>query len=613
MRGLQASIVVLAAAIGGGAALAADPPTFTVTFADGGRVVGQPIVGWHGVQPQPQCGGRSLFDPGTPARWAVSEPLAATGVPAGPVIEFIGGDRLPGSVEGWRPGRQDPGPRRPPCLVVRPAVPLERLAGPVPATLDVTVDLVSRIVWIPRVGPALPPGTIRLVDGRESGFRSLRWSPDSVLVLTADGTERFSVADLAEVVMPASDPWVDYVRLVAALSPALPARLLRVETVGGMVATAALEPQRGVGDPNDPRTWRHAIQPAWMSESLWLPHADVRRRVFFAAAEPPLTVVHPTAVRRTATFGGSWTWRTDRNVQGGPLAANGGAAGWGYGVQAHCELTLPLPTMASSFRTAVALDQVVGTGGCVRTAVHLDAAGATPIWQSPHLVGTRDPLDTGWIGLPRGGDRARAVVLVADMAHDGRPTGADPHDIRDVVDWIDPMVTLVPEELAAAVVGQVPATVHAWRECDVEGSFAGRVVVDALRGGETPVLVRQVAPRGATAVARSLRVAADEPWLAVAVSRTAASPSRLEIRVDGRTAGVVDVPERTAGQPLRPFLVSLADAVGRTAEVELVPLAVDDQAFVEWWSVGASVGPEPNAAPVPGTSVVLGPPVAGLP
>ena len=84
--------------------------------------------------------------------------------------------------------------------------------------------------------------------------------------------------------------------------------------------------------------------------------------------------------------------------------------------------------------------------------------------------------------------------------------------------------------------------------------------------------------------------------------------------MDGRSLGVVDVPERVAGQPVRPFFAPLADAVGRTVVVEIVPLAADEQAFVEWWMLGSATAPEPNANALPGTiGVVLGPPLSGLP
>jgi hypothetical protein len=45
--------------------------------------------------------------------------------------------------------------------------------------------------------------------------------------------------------------------------------------------------------------------------------------VFFPPHEVPLACIEPTRVERQATFGGGWSYRVDRNVLGGPLAANG--------------------------------------------------------------------------------------------------------------------------------------------------------------------------------------------------------------------------------------------------------------------------------------------------
>jgi hypothetical protein len=43
------------------------------------------------------------------------------------------------------------------------------------------------------------------------------------------------------------------------------------------------------------------------------------------------------------------------------------------------------------------------------------------------------------------------LILVADAAHQGRPAGTDPLNIRDVVDWIEPVIELDRSQLLKRV------------------------------------------------------------------------------------------------------------------------------------------------------------------
>ncbi len=581
----------LAVAACPGPTASAAPPLWDGLFADGTRVTGVPIAGWNAPASQPQLGGKPMFDPANPVRWVVRQAArpAAT-APARPFVEFACGDLLPGVVEAHESGVDDWRRADPPHLLVRPLAAIDLPGRPSRDHVRVASDLVRRIVFVPGSGPPPAPATILRRDGRAIAFRSLRFSGAGLIMLGDEGPQRLAFADIAEIHMPNRDPWDDYTRMLAWLVPQVaqgpPARLTQIETDDGLVVTSAAEPLRGTGDANNPLAWHLLAQPAWSLDPLWLPHAAIWRRIVFASHEVPLSLIEPTDVVRKGTFGGSWSWHRDRNVQGGPLLAGRLPFGQGFGTQARCEMTFPLPAFATAFRSGVGLDDAAGAGGCVKAFVHIGDA-TKPLWQSDFLVGSRQPAETGILPLGAATAAPPAIVLVADAAHDGRPEGTDPEDIRDIVDWLDPVVSLSPDALAAAVRSRLSATIAAWRDWEVQGEPAIRTGVDPLAPAETPAWLRQSLAAGReTVLHRRLEVPAEEPHLVVAVSRTAASPSRFSIRIDGETMASADVPERRPGPPVLPFVLPLARFVGRGIDVEVVHSGSDDKSFVEWTALG---------------------------
>lgn len=563
-------------------------------LADGTRVAAAPISGWNAPASQPQLGGKPVFDNANPVRWVVRQERAASGTPQ-PFVELACGDRLPGAIDGHASGLEEWRRVTPPHLIVRPLCPVDLPGTPPRAHVRVASEFVRRIVLVPRIGPPLPPATILLRDGRGVGFRSLRFSGTGVIILDADGTRRIAFEEIAEIRLADRDPWETYVRLVAwlvpqaAASPAAvaAARLTRVETDDGLVATTAVDPLQGAGDGNNPHSWHLRAQPAWSLDPLWLPHARVWRRIVFAAGEVPLSLIEPAQVDRKATYGGSWNWKPDRNVQEGRLSVRGLPFGWGFGTQASATLTFPLPAFATAFRSGAALDDAAGAGGCVQASVHMDDAAAPPLWQSEVLVGGRDPVDTGGLPLPAAASGPRSLVLRVDAEPAGAAATADPADVRDVFDWLDPVVSLDPERLAAAIRARLPATIAAWRDWEVAGDPAIRTIVDPLAAPGMPGTLRQsLAIGGETLLRRRLEVSPEITHLVVGVSRTTASASRLTIRIDGEAVAEAEVPERKAGAAVLPFVVPLARFTGRSIDVDVVHRGSDGTSFVEWAALG---------------------------
>lgn len=555
-------------------------------FADGGIVPEGAIQKWHAANAQPTFADRAIFDAGNPLRWAIRvNPAAALGgqtPAAGPYVELVTGDRLPGRVEEYRSGRESLGERLPPHLLVRPTAVAGPPGQPEPPVVRVRTSFVSRVVHEPRAGRPARPGTLRLKDGREIEYRSLRWVNQGVLVLSADGPARAGFQDVVDLRLPAGDPWASYFDVIAALTPDLTNSLVRSETADGLVVTTAISRILAAGSENDPLSWEHRLEPAWSLDPIRVSHANVTNRWFFPAHEVPLPLIEAARVERRSVFGGAWNWETNRSVRGSPLAAGGLPYGWGFGVQAACDLLFPLPAIATGFRGGVALDQVAGTGGCVRARVGVDSPTAQPVWKSDLLVGTRQPVDTGVISLRPRADGTSLLVLSADDAHTGRPPGADPFDIRDTLDWLDPVVLLDPARLAETVRSRIPATIPAWDGWAVVVPPGASLAVRDTVGpwGCT----RLVAPTaGELVLRRSLAVDERSQFILVGVSRApGTSPSRIEIRVDGRALAATDVPERPADSPPAPFRVPLTAFQGRTVNLEVAHLPADAGGMVDW-------------------------------
>ena len=156
----------------------------------------------------------------------------------------------------------------------------------------------------------------------------------------------------------------------------------------------------------------------------------------------PLSAVEPSASRHEAVFSQAWgTVRTDTNVHGDPLRAAGREFAWGFGVHAYHELEFELPPSARRFRTKLGLDPWAGTGGCARGRVQL---GEETLFESPLMIGAGPAVECGPLPLRPGAAR---LLLVADADAGERPPGADPFDIRDVFNWLEPVVEFDPDGL----------------------------------------------------------------------------------------------------------------------------------------------------------------------
>jgi hypothetical protein len=560
------------------ATAAAQEPRYVAVFTDGSRVEGKGINGWSS---SPASAGPAaptgplrldttpLFSPGRPLRWLLDRTLPQYEAPTNSrgFIELVNGDRLPGTVVRI----EQPGTRSPDRdLVVALEWPTGAPGGTGPEQVRVLAQFVRRIVRGKDMQRTFPPSTLLYRDGRELSFRALRWQSDAVEVLVPDGIRRAGLTELAEIVLPPADPWQGYCDELALVNPDLSARLIRLETIGGMILTTSECVSRRTGAENDRENWQYQVQPAWSLDVISLPFATIRSVWSFAAHEWRLSRFRPARVVRRPLLVQGLQWQLDRNVHGGPLRNQTQEHGWGFGVHAPCELWFELPRQVQAFRTRAGLDAIARNGGCARALVYLNQCRGSPLFRSDLLIGSSSVADTGNLVLDGPADGPKTLVLVADAAAREGPPGADPLDIRDMLDWIEPMLLLDPERLKADVQqrSEAPLAGDGWT-VKLEGGGAPRwrarfEDVDAAQ----VKLLRGISTDGRPlTLARQQEIPATADGLLLSVRQASGgSQGRLEFRVDGRAVARCDVPVGARGLPL---FVSLKPYSGRQVHLEI--------------------------------------------
>ncbi len=556
-------------------------------WMDGTRATGSSVAPWHETKASPKLAGRDLFDPTNPIRWLVDNSVAL--VPPESWVEFIGGDCLPGRVVGFRDGQESPRERLAPHLLV---VPQQRLDTPDAATrpsVRVTTSWVRRIVWEP-VADEYRPRTLFFADGRQLDFRALRFAESSVRLLREDGIREVPLGEIAELHLAVSDPWEAYFEQVTALAPEPGARLVCLETGGGLRVTSTTERfQATVNGPADKSSsWYHLVHPAWSLDALWLGHDSIRVRQYFAPHEVPLSRIEPSRSRQQSDLGGTWRWQADRNCEGAILECGGTGYPWGFGVHASCELEFPLPAGVRAFRTRLGLDQLAGNGGCVQARVLINPPAAQSLYTSGVMVGSAEVADTGRLAFdpqkpPTG------LILQVDATPKTPPAGADPLDVRDAFNWLEPLVELDPERLPSELLRRGPRMIPCWQNWTMTSadSPTARLVSLWDEYGAQPRGYRLAVSAAPGPVRVSGKVT---PWpyrdrLMVCVCRPPNVPgSKLEVRVDGKPLGSFEVPVRQSPE-FPPLVFSVAEYHGRDVAIDLIQSSADEKAVVEWRAI----------------------------
>ena len=568
---------------------------YVAMFADGNRVEEAEVREWNEPAAQAKIGGRLLFDPTIPVRWIIDRQQSTSSQPA-MFVEFEGGDRLAGEVVAYRDGRENPYEIRPAHLIVRPISEVQPPDVTRTAELRVTTDWVRRIVWERVATEEYRPGTVWLRTGVSLAFRSLRWNAQGITLLSADGVKEYSLTELGEIHFPKINPWTAYYEQLAALTPQMKSRLIQLNTTEGSRLTTSTDrfQSRHHGDKNRPEQWYQLIQPAWCLDSIWLRYRTIRRWRFFLPHEIPLSNVMPVQAAHQAIFGQGWEYQQDQNVRRGPLQSSDKEFGWGFGVQGTSELIFEYPETARAVRTRFGLDRIVESGGCVD--VEILVGEGQPVLKQTNLIGSAFVGEIGWQNLPAGKSDQRRISFRTGMAHQGRPTGADPFDVRDVINWYEPELQLDPVALESEVAARRSGRLHGltgWSlSPDDVAAMRTSNVTDNMDARDP--LFRTTARSSDLfyTLSRKVKIGDHDRWLALIASRFAenTSPTMVQIRFDGRVFGEFDIPIRQSMTDPEPILVPVHDFQGKTITVEVVVYPTDEKSWVDWR--GFSVGPD---------------------
>ncbi len=575
-------------------ALAADrAPRYAALLANGQRLEGHKLSDWHDAKALPRLDGQSLFDQGNPVRWLRDRWQRLADLPAS-YVELYNGDRLPGTVIDYRTGQEQPYDPQPAHFVVRPAVTFEPPENRPGGDIRVAAAWVRRIVWQRRAGADYQPGTAWYRDGRSLAFRAARFHPGEAHLLLENGDQRLPWSDLAELHLPAEDPWANHFDQLAVLCPTSDTRLIEIETAAGLVATASLArlAARFEGNSSDSDRWAHGVQPAWSLDILWIPFREIGYYRSFAPQELPLSRLPARPSRLAEGLAGRRSIAVNRSAVGTPLSSKSLGFGFGLGMAGGGELAFDLHASVRSLRCWVCLDRTAGGGGCIRPRIFANAAQGNPLWQGPILVGSEQIADSGAIALAG----KQSIVLQIDPVISGKPAGADPLDIRDLTNWCDPLLELDPAAVQTELDRRLGQRFVAWRGWQVsigggtpaEAGLETTFFRDERRPPPGEFLAAVQVKQRPLVLRRELTIGPRDQWLLIAATRpiNRGQEPKLEVRIGGEAVAELLVPQRQGeANDNRPLAVSLAGYAAdppRKIEVEIRQQAAADSAPVHY-------------------------------
>ena len=322
-----------------------------------------------------------------------------------------------------------------------------------------------------------------------------------------------------------------------------------------------LQRARAYGARGGPNNWLHLFQPAWSLGPISILFNQIAQRSSFAPHEVSLGRIAPVRAAQHDRLSGDGIWRRDRNIFGEPLISGEKRHGWGFGVHAQSEIHFPLALSVKKFQARMGLDKAAGSGGCVRARVFVNKVAGEPLYESPFLVGSKAMSRTPLIELAAK-DTPRTLILQADSAHRGRPRGADPFDVRDMFNWLDPIVVLDAKMLREQVGRRLARQVPAWNgwtvgdSKDVKLRYTQRFLETKRTWGR---FIMAVEPKGGPLVLhRRMTLPADARWLSVTVrghEQSAHTGRTIALEIDGNRVARRKLPRRQPWQVVPPEVV----------------------------------------------------------
>ena len=403
---------------------------YVIIYEDGAAQTGNQTsntYSWSGNTNAPSIGGEPLLrDPKT-IRYVRELHRGISNF--GGYIQMANGDVLPGLPAAILPADQEFSlPRRLLALMTAPC----RSYRSNSSEMVVRLERVAAIVPSKEAEKVLNPGTVLLRDGTPIEYKSARWGDDGLKLLTKTGIKRVPFADLAGYRAKNIDYWKAMQEDASMPSPDPNDRLIQFRLTNGAILTGKRMLLVELG------TELMGIQPSWAFTGIrFSTKNDVVGRSLRNINETYLSMMPSTTLAQKSYTGFLWPWQKDRDVRGQELQTGQLRASNGFGTHAYSEIKVALPPGANTLDTWVGLTESVGSGGCVECSIYGDEIKGHPIWQSTHLRGDDAPKRITSLDV----SQHQHLILVTDYGHEKRPPGADPLDIRDEVNWLQPIIT----------------------------------------------------------------------------------------------------------------------------------------------------------------------------
>lgn len=599
---------------------------FVGMLSDGARIQADSIKEWHDENSRPSIAGHAVFDEKRPVRWIIDQVVPLPELPKA-YVEVFGGDRLPCRVVNYQRSSNWTYETLGECLIVEPLIQVDFPGRPTTPFLRISTDWLKRVVFDEKAGIPTQwiPGTVFLHDGSRITYRVVRWSSSGLSLLTDSGVKKLLYSQVAELHLPQRDEWETYFEQLAILTPDLESQLVQVETANGLQITVSKDRliAKHSGDHNKSENWYPLLHPAWSFDPITVPFRTIRTWRFFAADQPPMTIFNPSVTRKSPVFSTGWEPVSQLSVQSTAMRNNRQLCGWGFGTHAPTSLAFPLHPIVRQARSRIGLDQLVGSGGCARAEIGIQSKQTQPFFRSEVFVGSEKTADSGWKNVSVAYGKSDHIVLSADPVNQQRPTGADPFDVRDCLNWIEPEWKLDKAQLAQEVARRTPGRLPVLDGWTVSsrllspGSNGDQTSANATSGdwGDAPLVVQNVWDKSVAEDERSrLLMKASGPfvvfsqrrqiekqhrWLAICTSKSAESTdsATIIVRMDGRAMIEANVPARTSRQDPDPILVPVSEFQGTKPTIDIVLLTSGDTSFVDWRGIGLSQHP-PGIVPL---------------
>lgn len=413
-------------------AIGAEGSQYWALLRDGSEVEGELSGDLHDPANQPRIGGKLIFAKPNPAVVVVQRGVPWSSV--GSCIELANGDVLTGKIVRMIRAADRIDQMLWAEVAVEDALPLP---GNPSMTIRVRADAIRRVAGEGANERAARPGELVFRDGRRTTCRNLRWARDGLRALLDNGAFTVSLSDLAEFYFQDvdSNEWLarDSTHPALALDPTLVT--LRTANGGRYTYPRAMVQTAVAGDDDE----RDSIvfQPAWTLDAVRISRRSIAACTYRPPDEAPVSHLQVLDSAEASAVH-DWSWRIDSNVFGGPLSCGSLLCDLGIGMHAPCSLTFRLPPGAQELRSFVGLDNTAGNGGCVKFRVTGDDPRRGTLLESGFVQGSTGPMQIDPVDVKG----LRRLTMSADMAHQGRPAGADPMDLRDHANWLMPMVSV---------------------------------------------------------------------------------------------------------------------------------------------------------------------------